>query len=160
MRISAYGQIGISAMQMMTEYNVMYAEEQFMGIMAVISMARIPHVHTLTVQIHQTTFTSDEGCQVNATLVLDIRNDVSIDNVIRQQSLTLYPNPTTDYVQFDIQDQNLLNGQDFVMVYDLSGRLLQSLKPTSETIRINLSEYPSGTYIVKLANYIGKIVKR
>lgn len=114
---------------------------------------------TAGVQIHQTSFTSDEGCQVNATLVLDVRNDVSIDNVIRQQSLTLYPNPTTDYVQFDIQDQNLLNGQDYVMVYDLSGKLLQSLKPTSETVRINLSEYPSGTYIVKLANYIGKIVK-
>lgn len=111
------------------------------------------------VQIHQTTTTTTEGCQVEVTLVLDVRNDVGIETVKRQQYLTLYPNPTTDFVQFDIQDESLLNSQELVMIYDLSGRLLQSFRPTAETVRINLSGYASGTYIVKLANYIGKIIK-
>lgn len=122
----------------------------------------IPASSTTTpgVQIHQTNVTSDNGCETTIVLYLDVRTDVGIDEPLKFEDLTIYPNPTTGLVSFKIEDEELLNSNEAVKVYDISGRLLQSFRLTDETSTVNLSNYSNGLYIIKVGHYIGKIIKK
>ncbi len=122
----------------------------------------IPASSTTTsgVQIHQTDVTSENGCVTTMILYLDVRTDVGIDEHLKVEDLTMYPNPTTGLVSFRIEDEELLNSNETVRVYDLSGRLLQSCHLTSETMTVNLSDYSSGLYLIKVGQYLGKIIKK
>ena len=122
----------------------------------------IPASSTTTpgVQIHQTNVTSDNGCETTIVLYLDVRTDVGIDEPLKFEDLTIYPNPTTGLVSFKIKDEELLNSNEAVKVYDISGRLLQSFRLTDETSTVNLSNYSNGLYIIKVGHYIGKIIKK
>lgn len=69
-------------------------------------------------------------------------------------SLVVYPNPVKDELQFGINElaENLP-----VAIYDTTGRLVLCEK-TNES-EINVSTLPSGIYILKAANRLGKFVK-
>jgi hypothetical protein len=65
---------------------------------------------------------------------------------------SIYPNPAKG--QFTIELGALLYAQieDLrVELYDLSGRLVQSLNPSASTIQVNASNLGAGTYLVKIS---------
>jgi hypothetical protein len=82
--------------------------------------------------------------------------------VISNGSLTLNPNPVRDYLHVSYMNENsgILNAS----VYDLTGRLLINSPLGTQpkgiiNTTINLSSLSHGTYIVKVGNGCGKIVK-
>ena len=77
--------------------------------------------------------------------------------------LKIYPNPVTDMLHVDIdQDENLS-----VSIFDLSGRFLYSLTGIKgRRLNIDLSRFDPGLYLVQItqengkSNYVEKIVKQ
>ena len=58
-------------------------------------------------------------------------------------SLNIYPNPAYELIQIDIEN---FNGSFEVQLYDFTGKLLETTNNTS----VNLSDYPSGIYFLKV----------
>ena len=91
---------------------------------------------------------------LNATL--------SSQEVVIDKSIKLYPNPTKDILNIDF------NGKKFrtLDVYALDGKKIITKDLSSlDTIQVNLSQYPSGIYMVTLIdvngkNYPNKIIKK
>lgn len=65
----------------------------------------------------------------------------------QRNSLEAYPNPTTAFT-------NIIVGYPYqagtASLYDLSGKQLQSFAITSNTIPLNLAQYPNGIYIINI----------
>jgi hypothetical protein len=81
-------------------------------------------------------------------------NDVSttINSEVRIQSLTVHPNPMHDYL-FIQHPQNVI---PFFEIYGNLGQLLFS----GYGDRVNLSDYPSGMYLIRSANQIQRFIKQ
>ncbi len=73
---------------------------------------------------------------------------------LENQSLGIYPNPTTDYFQIDIQSP------DKVLVLNTIGEMVLA----TQSSKINLSSLSSGLYFIKVKkgdrNYLGQVVKK
>ncbi|PCH95930.1 MAG: hypothetical protein COB85_04145 [Bacteroidetes bacterium] len=68
-------------------------------------------------------------------------------NDLETRYFKIYPNPVKDYLQVEIK-----NTGEFIQFrfLDLSGRVVSTFRPTGQNIfRINLSELPSGMYIME-----------
>ena len=62
----------------------------------------------------------------------------AINNEIADSDFSIYPNPTTDYIQINAEIKN-------VEIYDLTGRIVK----ISNQSRIDVSDLTSGTYILR-----------
>ena len=72
---------------------------------------------------------------------------VGIDENPGKLNVTLYPNPTTEYLNIEIQN---LAGKTEMKIYDIRGRIIKinSLKPGVN--RIDIGELNYGIYLIKL----------
>lgn len=88
--------------------------------------------------------------------------DQQIDQLIEKQNIKIYPNPVSDYAYVEI-------GFDFkeadIIMYDMGGRQLQSLKTNNKVTKINTQNLIQGAYLIviktdteKTAN--AKIIKK
>lgn len=77
-------------------------------------------------------------------------NATSIDNILHDNVISVYPNPTADMLHI-----NGLSAPTEVCLYDLQGK-----KVLSETIinLINVSQIKKGTYILKVNNQCFKMI--
>ncbi|MCK3682713.1 PKD domain-containing protein [Maribellus sp. YY47] len=66
-----------------------------------------------------------------------------------QNQLKVYPNPTTDYVNIKIDE---IGFNDIYSIYDIGGKLLAQGQISSSDTRVNLSTYPQGIYMIRIAN--------
>jgi hypothetical protein len=80
---------------------------------------------------------------------------VMLLNTTANSSVTVYPNPTTDFVTITSNDRTLLNTK--AAITDMNGKLLQTVTITQTATTINLANYPSGMYMLKLQN--GQVIK-
>jgi len=73
--------------------------------------------------------------------------DKQIDQLIQKQDIKIYPNPVSDYAYVEI-------GFDFkeadILLYDMSGRQLQSLKTKNKVTKINTQNLIQGAYLVTI----------
>ncbi|MEC5173877.1 T9SS type A sorting domain-containing protein [Chryseobacterium nepalense] len=73
--------------------------------------------------------------------------DKQIDQLIEKQDIKIYPNPVIDYAYVEI-------GFDFreadIVVYDMGGRQLQSLKIKNKVTKINTQSLIQGAYLVSV----------
>ncbi|QQQ26544.1 T9SS type A sorting domain-containing protein [Chryseobacterium indoltheticum] len=71
--------------------------------------------------------------------------DSQIDQLIEKQNIKIYPNPVSDYAYVEI-------GFDFIeadiILYDMGGRQLQSLKTKNKVTKINTQNLIQGAYLV------------
>ncbi|WP_153395236.1 T9SS type A sorting domain-containing protein [Chryseobacterium vaccae] len=71
--------------------------------------------------------------------------DSQIDKLIQKQDIKIYPNPVSDYAYVEI-------GVDFsesdILVYDMGGRQLQSVKTKNKVTKINTQPLVQGAYLV------------
>ena len=83
--------------------------------------------------------------------------------------LTLYPNPTTGVVNVQFTMNNEQFGDGEIQVFDVYGRRLSVVEtgraPSLQTVQIDLSNYATGIYLIKLVNngrvmVTGKVVKQ
>ncbi|MDQ1859323.1 T9SS type A sorting domain-containing protein [Chryseobacterium sp. WLY505] len=73
--------------------------------------------------------------------------DKQIDQLIEKYDIKIYPNPVSDYtyieIGFDFKDADIL-------LYDMSGRQLQSIKTKNKVTKINTQVLVQGAYLVTI----------
>lgn len=81
---------------------------------------------------------------------------VGIENISESQIL-VYPNPSAGVFTIDMgtQYQN-----STVVVYDLLGKQLRTVKVISDKTQIDLSEYAKGNYMLHISNNNGSVMKK
>ncbi len=67
----------------------------------------------------------------------------------------VFPNPATDFINIS----DLSNPLAHIKIYDLSGRLVQSIENLGDK-NVDIRELQSGMYIIRAGNYQGRIVKK
>ena len=76
------------------------------------------------------------------------------------QSLKIYPNPTTNCVYVELGDNWKNFKSKSVLVYDLHGKCVLRQSVTDTSIQIDMSNYPSGFYLIRIGNSVGKVIKQ
>ena len=89
----------------------------------------------------------------------DITAPTKVINFV-QQTISVYPNPATDFVTIETEAQNVVAN-----VFDIYGKLVYKTQIETGYDRINLSTFTSGMYIIRLTSgnqLVGtaKIIKR
>ncbi|SMO77623.1 Por secretion system C-terminal sorting domain-containing protein [Chryseobacterium rhizoplanae] len=79
--------------------------------------------------------------------------DKQVDQLIEKYDIKIYPNPVSDYAYVEIGfDSSTGSGQGFkeadILLYDMSGRQLQSLKTKNRVTKINTQALVQGAYLV------------
>jgi hypothetical protein len=73
--------------------------------------------------------------------------DKQVKQLIEKQDIKIYPNPVSDYAYVEI-------GFDFkeadILMYDMSGRQLQSLKTKNNVMKITTQSLVQGAYLVTI----------
>jgi len=73
--------------------------------------------------------------------------DKQLDQLIEKQDIKIYPNPVSDYAYVEI-------GFDFkeadILLYDMGGRQLQSLKTKNKVTKVNTQNLIQGAYLVTI----------
>ncbi|WP_073066465.1 T9SS type A sorting domain-containing protein [Chryseobacterium oranimense] len=73
--------------------------------------------------------------------------DKQLDQLIEKQDIKIYPNPVSDYayveISFDFKEAD-------IMLYDMGGRQLQSLKTKNKVTKINTQNLIQGAYLVAI----------
>jgi hypothetical protein len=71
--------------------------------------------------------------------------DKQIDQLIEKQDIKIYPNPVSDYayveIGFDFKDAD-------IVMYDMGGRQLQSLKTKNKVTKMNTQALIQGAYLI------------
>ncbi|WP_449400982.1 T9SS type A sorting domain-containing protein [Chryseobacterium wanjuense] len=79
--------------------------------------------------------------------------DKQIDQLIEKQDIKIYPNPVSDYAYVEIGFE--FKEADIVM-YDMGGRQLQSLKTKNKVTKINTQPLIQGAYLVVIKTDMNK----
>ncbi|MEG1591483.1 T9SS type A sorting domain-containing protein [Chryseobacterium sp.] len=80
--------------------------------------------------------------------------DSQIDQLIEKQNIKIYPNPVSDYcyVEIGFEDGSWKLGdgksEAEIMLYDMGGRQLQSLKTKNKITKINTQNLIQGAYLI------------
>ncbi|MGO4710843.1 T9SS type A sorting domain-containing protein, partial [Chryseobacterium sp. 2TAF14] len=76
--------------------------------------------------------------------------DQQIDQLIEKQNIKIYPNPVSDYCYVEIGFEGLRAGafEAEIIIYDMGGRQLQSLKTKNKVTKINTQNLIQGAYLV------------
>jgi hypothetical protein len=73
--------------------------------------------------------------------------DRQVDQLIEKYDIKIYPNPVSDYayieIGFDFKDADIL-------LYDMSGRQLQSIKTKNKVTKINTQALVQGAYLITI----------
>ena len=104
--------------------------------------------------------TTVSGCPNMLVLCLDVRTNVGVEEHVSANHPVIYPNPTTGVVFVEFDEEWVSNAKYPLTVYDIHGKLLQSLPVTNTHHQLDLSGYPSGLYLIKVGDYVGKIIKK
>ncbi|CAD0225797.1 T9SS type A sorting domain-containing protein [Chryseobacterium sp. JV274] len=73
--------------------------------------------------------------------------DKQVEQLIEKYDIKIYPNPVSDYAYVEIG--SLFKEAD-IMLYDMSGRQLQSIKTKNKVTKINTQALVQGAYVVTI----------
>ena len=79
----------------------------------------------------------------------------NIDEMLVSDKITIYPNPTKSILNIEFAEEN-----NYIEIYDNIGKKICSLQTNDKSVNINMSEYPSGLYLVVIKNDKGNCFKR
>lgn len=66
------------------------------------------------------------------------------------KGLNVYPNPATHSIYVTLNEEVLQSRRKVLYVFDSLGKLISQINMLEETNQIYVSDWPSGTYILKL----------
>lgn len=69
-------------------------------------------------------------------------------------NISIYPNPTSDYLIIESKD---LVGE-YVQIFDVNGRVMMEFQQQETINKVNLTDLSAGTYFVKIGNGFRKII--
>jgi hypothetical protein len=103
---------------------------------------------------HTLTLTNANGCDSVVVLHLTaiIPEGIHDFDIVR----SIYPNPTTNYVTVHVSGQAM--GSE-LRLYDMQGRLMKAQIIDNETVRIDLTSFANGVYLLKADSQTVKIIK-
>ena len=89
--------------------------------------------------------------------------DKQIDQLIEKQDIKIYPNPVSDYAYVEIGFDDFKEAD--ILLYDMSGRQLQSLKTKNKVTKINTQSLIQGAYLISIKTDTnktasGKLIKK
>jgi hypothetical protein len=76
----------------------------------------------------------------------EISTTVGIKETAITLELSVYPNPTTDYLTLKVEDNTELNYQ----LYDLQGKVIENKKVSSTRTSINVENLPNAIYFLNV----------
>ena len=82
---------------------------------------------------------------------------ISEDREHIQTSINMYPNPTKGKLNFELSDNSIISG---IEIYNIQGSLLKNQLTESSLHTINVSDLPSGIYILKIRLEEGFVIKK
>ena len=94
---------------------------------------------------------SDPSPAISFATLPDGISDYTLNN-----SVTLFPNPTSGVVQIKNEELRIKN----LEVYDVYGKLLNVMSVNDHTAELDLSGYAKGTYFVRVTTEKGVVTKR
>ncbi|HJJ41778.1 MAG TPA: fibronectin type III domain-containing protein [Methanocorpusculum sp.] len=86
------------------------------------------------------------GINSDYTDILTFTTSVGIEDYTLPNNITLYPNPTSTYI--DVKFNHNIRVSE-LNVYDVYGRLLQTIQTHENPTRINVSDLAAGVYFVR-----------
>ena len=87
---------------------------------------------------------------IHNTNFTDIMNITSIKQSGSLNNYTLYPNPTSDYLNIDLRT---LSSTGIIRIYDLSGSIVKNIHSNGGNIvRLNVSGFRSGIYTIEVVS--------
>lgn len=89
----------------------------------------------------------------NLSYLVKIVNTTAIETV-ETARVSVFPNPAQDYAVITAPTA----GDAPVVLFDQAGRIVAKTTLTAGTGRIELSHLPSGTYIIRIDDYTGKLI--
>lgn len=99
----------------------------------------------------------EDGESDYATTEFTTLNEVGIDNVELANGLSLMPNPADKYIELTIQ--NNINVKE-VSIYNAFGQMIQLVQLTDNHARIDLNNFASGMYFVKVTGENAIVTKK
>ena len=81
------------------------------------------------------------------------------DDVIDQEEVQLYPNPSKDLITIDLSLAPVVVPN--IAIVDINGNTVWSVSKVKEQkIQVDVSQYPAGTYLVRISSEKGSVVKK
>jgi len=74
--------------------------------------------------------------------------DKQVDQLIEKYDIKIYPNPVSDYAYVEIGFNDFKEAD--ILLYDMSGRQLQSIKTKNKVTKINTQALVQGAYLVTI----------
>ncbi len=84
---------------------------------------------------------------------VDVTNTVGIDD-IEPTTASVYPNPSSDVINISLNKGQLLK----IELFSMTGRIIFKKDLNSKTYALNIGDYPSGVYLVRVFNQNNDIV--
>ncbi|MEO7976543.1 T9SS type A sorting domain-containing protein [Flavobacterium sp.] len=100
-------------------------------------------------QVVYTTNTGTNGSMAQGVQQpYEIQTVLGLDNFNINLQMGVYPNPTSNWLVLEIKNSVIENVN--YQLFDLNGRLILNEKINSETTTINLEQFPSAVYLLKV----------
>lgn len=96
--------------------------------------------------IYSVEVTDEFGCVYNSA---DVTMSVSVDELLSGDELLLFPNPALNEVNISWPAEVKINAVD---LKDISGKIIFTVQPNTNNIRISLNDFASGIYFVECRN--------
>lgn len=103
----------------------------------------------------------EDGGMMGQFVVTETGTLASVKDLINKNSITLYPNPTSGFLQIEIDDLTI----EQLTLYSVNGQFLEEIiQPTASTLSIDLSRYTNGLYLIELKlasgeRVLGRVIK-
>ena len=101
------------------------------------------------------TLQTDDGCDSIVTLYLSFTS--GIDDVAETKVFSVYPNPAKDVVTLDLGDFKL-NSSDAITIINSTGQVVYKSNVQSQKSTIDVSDFESGVYYIKIGDITKKLI--
>ncbi len=91
-------------------------------------------------------------------LVVESEYGLGIDNISSVDGIKAYPNPTTGLMTLDLTKSEL--NVNSIAITDLSGRIIHNQNVANEIVKLDLSKYNKGMYILIMQTDANSITKK
>lgn len=105
-------------------------------------------INTLGTTIFTVTGTDTKGCQSYTTTNITVNACTGINELNKNNNITVYPNPNTGIFTVEFVNSN----NNSVEVTDMTGRVISTTTSDSQKVDVNISNFASGVYYVKAKN--------
>ena len=114
-------------------------------------------VNPIDTTTYTLTITNNHGCNnIDSITIFVIPDTIGITTYTQEKSVLIYPNPTSDILNIQAQQQNI----HIVELYAIDGRLIRRIKVDNLSTMINVSHFQKGHYMLILHMKDGTILRK